>query len=141
MEFLTLKKEILDDIVAKHVPEDILTRVSVESRLMWYRVSKRSSQYMMRTMDGPAELWRMRKQFALQMASINFLTFVFCLANRFPSRYHLSRSTGQLTMSELTPSTRLIQINEYALRCLILFDRHRKSCTDIRFQRCCPIPL
>jgi transformation/transcription domain-associated protein len=59
---------------------------------------------MVQTMNGPAELWRMRKQFALQLASLNFLSFVFCLTGRGPQRYHLSRSTGQMTMSELLPS-------------------------------------
>jgi transformation/transcription domain-associated protein len=59
---------------------------------------------MIRTMDGPAELWRMRKQFALQVASTAFMTFMLCLSSRLPSRFHISRSTGQMYMSELLPS-------------------------------------
>jgi transformation/transcription domain-associated protein len=60
-------------------------------------------QYMIRTMEGPGELWRMRKQFALQIAAASFLTYVLCLTSRLPSRFHISRSTGQIAMSELLP--------------------------------------
>lgn len=60
-------------------------------------------QYMIRTMDGPTELWRMRKQFALQLACTSFMTYVLCLTSRLPSRFHVSRSTGQIAMSELLP--------------------------------------
>ncbi|KAJ7700136.1 hypothetical protein B0H17DRAFT_1158131 [Mycena rosella] len=85
IEYLTLKKDIYDEVAVKMVPEDILTR------------------YMIRTMDGPSELWRMRKQFALQIASCSFMTYTLCLTHRTPLRYLLSRTTGQMTMSELVP--------------------------------------
>jgi transformation/transcription domain-associated protein len=54
-------------------------------------------------MEGPSELWRMRKQFALQIASTGFMTYILCLSSRLPSRFHLSRATGQIAMSELLP--------------------------------------
>jgi hypothetical protein len=60
---------------------------------------------MIRTMDGPSELWRMRKQFALQIASCSFMTYTLCLTHRTPYRYLLSRTTGQMTMTELVPGT------------------------------------
>lgn len=63
---------------------------------------------MIRIMDGPSELWRMRKQFALQLAATSFMTYVLCLTSRIPSRFHLSRSTGQLAMSELMPGTDIL---------------------------------
>ncbi|KZT05505.1 atypical/PIKK/TRRAP protein kinase [Laetiporus sulphureus 93-53] len=85
-EYLTLKKDLLDEVILKIVPEDVLTR------------------YMIRTMDGPMELWRMRKQFALQLAAASFMTYIVCLTSRNPSRFHLSRSTGQIAMSELLPA-------------------------------------
>ncbi|KAJ6599027.1 hypothetical protein DFH09DRAFT_1388713 [Mycena vulgaris] len=85
IEYLTLKKDIYDEVAVKMVPEDILTR------------------YMIRTMDGPSELWRMRKQFALQIASCSFMTYTLCLTHRTPLRYLLSRTTGQMTMTELVP--------------------------------------
>ncbi|KAI0832419.1 atypical/PIKK/TRRAP protein kinase [Trametes gibbosa] len=84
-EFYMLKKELLDDVVAKTCSEDILSR------------------YMIRTMNGPSELWRMRKEFALQLASVSFMTYLLCLGSRLPSRFHWSRSTGQIAMSEILP--------------------------------------
>ncbi|KAJ7276442.1 hypothetical protein B0H12DRAFT_1227571 [Mycena haematopus] len=84
-EYLTLKKDIYDEVAVKMVPEDVLTR------------------YMIRTMHGPSELWRMRKQFALQIASCSFMTYTLCLTHRTPYRYLLSRATGQMTMTELVP--------------------------------------
>jgi transformation/transcription domain-associated protein len=60
-------------------------------------------QYMLRAMEGPGELWRMRKQFALQIAGTSFMTHVVCLTSRLPARFHISRRTGQIYMSELLP--------------------------------------
>jgi len=60
---------------------------------------------MMKTMNSPAELWRMRKQFTTQLAATCFMTYILCLTSRLPSRFHLSRATGQIAMSELLPST------------------------------------
>ena len=60
---------------------------------------------MLRTMDDPSELWRIRKQFALQLAACSFMTYVFCLSSRHPTRFHISRSTGQIAMTELLPGT------------------------------------
>jgi len=84
-EFLTLKKDMMDEVVQKYAPEDVLT------------------SYMTRTMDGPCELWRMRKQFALQLAGVSFMTYVLCLTSRLPSRFNVSRSSGQIAMTELVP--------------------------------------
>ena len=58
---------------------------------------------MIRTMDGPTDLWRSRKQFALQTATNSFMTFLLCLTSRIPQRFHLSRSTGLIAMSEMIP--------------------------------------
>ena len=64
-----------------------------------------TTQYMVKTMSSPAELWRMRKQFTAQLAATCFMTYILCLTSRLPSRFHLSRATGQIAMSELLPST------------------------------------
>ena len=45
----------------------------------------------------------MRKQFAVQTATAMFLTYVCCLSNRAPSRFHLSRKTGLMYMTEILP--------------------------------------
>ena len=58
---------------------------------------------MTKTMCGPQELWRMRKAFTLQLAAVSFMTYTLCMNSRQPSRYHISRSTGQIYMSECLP--------------------------------------
>lgn len=50
----------------------------------------------------------MRKEFALQLASTSFMTYLICLGSRSPNRFHWSRATGQIAMSEILPSTSLI---------------------------------
>ncbi|KAJ3722891.1 FAT domain-containing protein [Lentinula raphanica] len=82
-DYLALKKSVIDEISSKMVPDDVLNR------------------YMIRTMDGPSSLWRMRKQFALQHAANSFMTFVFFMSSRQPARFVVSRSTGQVAMTEL----------------------------------------
>lgn len=54
-------------------------------------------------MENPEDLWRMRKQFTLQIASICFATHVLCLTGRLPYRFHLSRTTGLIYVSEMVP--------------------------------------
>ncbi|KAJ3865184.1 hypothetical protein EV359DRAFT_39363 [Lentinula novae-zelandiae] len=82
-DYLALKKNVVDEVSSKMVPDDVLNR------------------YMIRTMDGPSSLWRMRKQFALQHAANCFMTFVFFMSSRGPARFHVSRSTGLTVMTEL----------------------------------------
>jgi len=94
----------MDEIGTKLIPDDILIRVG-SFRLYLASISCFGTQYMTSTMATPADLWRMRKQFALQVAATSFMTFVFCLTSRAPSRFHLSRSTGLMTMSEMLPGT------------------------------------
>lgn len=60
-------------------------------------------QYMALTMNQPEELWRMRKQFALQIATTSFMTYLFSIANRWPARFLISRSTGVVAMTDLLP--------------------------------------
>ena len=59
---------------------------------------------MIKAMGTPENLWLMRKQFALQTASVVFLTYVCALSNRTPSRFHLSRKTGLMYMTEILPA-------------------------------------
>ncbi|TRM67802.1 FAT domain-containing protein [Schizophyllum amplum] len=85
VEYLMMKKDIMDELMTKLVPDTILTN------------------YMLRTMKGPTELWRMRKQFTLQLAANSFLTYMFGVTHRNPNTFFFSRSTGQITMVSLTP--------------------------------------
>jgi transformation/transcription domain-associated protein len=106
LELVNLKKEVMDEVVVKLVPDDVISKVRSKTCLRFpldadtYIID----QFMLRSMDGPQELWRMRKQFAQQLAALNFTTYVFCLSSRVPSRFHISRSTGQMYMTELLPS-------------------------------------
>ena len=85
------------------MPDDILLKASPYTQSS--HKPNIQIQYMMKTMNNPAELWRMRKQFATQLAATCFMTYILCLTSRLPSRFHLSRATGQIAMSELLPST------------------------------------
>ncbi|EKM59507.1 uncharacterized protein PHACADRAFT_205724 [Phanerochaete carnosa HHB-10118-sp] len=82
---VTLRKELLDEIRAKLVPEDIISR------------------YFRRTINGPTELWRFRKEFSTQIAASCFITYVLALSSRTPSRFHISRNSGQVALSEVLP--------------------------------------
>jgi transformation/transcription domain-associated protein len=59
------------------------------------------AQYMVKMMSTPESLWLMRKQFAVEMSTLSFLTYFSCLTNRAPPRFHLSRKTGHIYMSEI----------------------------------------
>lgn len=84
--YANLRMELLDEISTKMVPETLLSR------------------YMTRCMATPSDLWLMRKNFTLQWASNMFLTYVLFISSRLPNRIHISRSSGQVTMSDLVPT-------------------------------------
>ena len=50
------------------------------------------------------DFWLFRRQFSYQFAAGTFLTYVMHMANRFPSKIAIARSTGDVWMSELVPS-------------------------------------
>lgn len=83
--YIQLKMEIIEEIQAKMLPENTITN------------------YMIKHMADSESLWLMRKMFAQQTAATAFLTYVCCLNNRAPSRFHLSRRTGQMYMTEMLP--------------------------------------
>lgn len=58
---------------------------------------------MSRSMDNANALWLLRKQFTTQMAAVTFMTYVMNCITRTPSRFHISRSTGQVYMSDFVP--------------------------------------
>ncbi|KDQ21071.1 hypothetical protein BOTBODRAFT_142417 [Botryobasidium botryosum FD-172 SS1] len=86
VEMVNVKMELADEISTKLVPNNVLTN------------------YMLRSMAGPIELWIMRKQIALQLSAITFMSYVMTGSSRIPSRFHVSRATGLIYMSELLPS-------------------------------------
>ncbi|ELU45462.1 Histone acetyltransferase SAGA, TRRAP/TRA1 component, PI-3 kinase superfamily TRA1 [Rhizoctonia solani AG-1 IA] len=86
VDFFTLRAELISEISAKLVPANVITN------------------YMTRCMRGPMELWTMRKLFALQVAASSFMSFFFSANGRMPQRFHISRSTGRMFMSDLLPT-------------------------------------
>lgn len=61
------------------------------------------SQYLSRSMADANALWVLRKQFTTQMAAITFMSYVMNCITRTPSRYNISRTTGQVYMSDFVP--------------------------------------
>lgn len=86
VEAASVRLDLLNEISVKMVPETVL------------------SKYLLRTMATPSDLWVMRKQFTLSMASSIFITYVLFLSSRLPSRISLSRSSGLVVMSDVLPS-------------------------------------
>jgi transformation/transcription domain-associated protein len=58
---------------------------------------------MNKTMNGPTELWAMRKHFTSQLAAASFMTHMFAVPQRFPSRLTVSRETGKIVVHEIIP--------------------------------------
>lgn len=58
---------------------------------------------MIKSMASPSDLWHIRKQMTLQMASFIFLTYVMSMGARVPSRIHISRGTGKIHTSDMLP--------------------------------------
>ncbi|KAI3623563.1 hypothetical protein CBS14141_003824 [Malassezia furfur] len=86
VDFANLRMELMEEISVKMISDNILTN------------------YMTRTMASPADLWLMRKQFTLQMATTMFLTYILFISARFPGRIHVSRASGAVIMSDVVPT-------------------------------------
>jgi transformation/transcription domain-associated protein len=97
----SLKLETMTELMSKVTPQNTLTNVR------WHHISLGSgaqvSQFMMKTMATPSDLWTMRKQFGLQISSATFMTYIMCLSARYPSRFHVSKKTGLIHVSEMLP--------------------------------------
>ncbi|KAL7745967.1 transcription-associated protein 1 [Sorochytrium milnesiophthora] len=81
-----IKVDVLEDIANKLVPEDILFK------------------YMLRHVSSFTDLWMLRKVFAKQLAAVTFMTYVLNMGLRFPRSIHISRSTGDVWLSECLPT-------------------------------------
>ncbi|KAI7852465.1 hypothetical protein BDC45DRAFT_550494 [Circinella umbellata] len=85
-ELLNLRMEINDEISNNMVPSNIL------------------SKYMLRTMGSYTDYYMLRKQFTAQYATATFMTYIFSVGQRTPNRIAISRSTGDVWMTEFVPS-------------------------------------
>ncbi|KAJ3121303.1 hypothetical protein HK098_003792 [Nowakowskiella sp. JEL0407] len=92
-----LKTEILSSITENIIPPTILT------------------QFMKKTMASYSDLWMIRKHFTGQLAAVTFMTYILCVGQRYPARFHISCQTGNIWSSELVPtwSGQLISNKEY----------------------------
>lgn len=86
VDFANLRMELLEEISVKMISDKILTN------------------FMVKTMASPSDLWLMRKQFTLQMATTMFLTYILFISARYPGRIHISRSSGAVIMSDVVPT-------------------------------------
>lgn len=86
VEYKVTRMELVEEMATKYVPETVL------------------SDYMISSMADPSSLWLMRKHFALQTAASMYVSYVACLNNRTPGRFHFSHKTGLMFMSEILPA-------------------------------------
>ncbi|EST09240.1 PIK-related kinase, FAT [Kalmanozyma brasiliensis GHG001] len=86
VDFTNLRMDLMEEISTKYVPDNVLTR------------------YLTRSMPSASELYLLRKQFTLQTAAASFVTYCLFVSNRLPNRIHISRSSGQVAMSDVVPT-------------------------------------
>ncbi|WEW56189.1 transcription-associated protein 1 [Emydomyces testavorans] len=83
---VVLRTEIFSAIQQKWVPNTVLL------------------QFIQQTYPNYADFWLFRRQFSYQYAAIAFMTYVMHMGNRYPSKIHISRRTGDIWSSELIPA-------------------------------------
>ncbi|EER27620.1 Phosphatidylinositol 3- and 4-kinase family protein [Coccidioides posadasii C735 delta SOWgp] len=81
-----LRTEIFSAIQQKWVPNTVLL------------------DFIRQTYPQYADFWLFRRQFSYQYAAIAFMTYVMHMGNRYPSKIHISRRTGDIWSSELIPA-------------------------------------
>ncbi|KAI8643328.1 hypothetical protein BD408DRAFT_342632 [Parasitella parasitica] len=84
-ELLNLRMEINDYISTNMVPSNIL------------------SKYLFKTMSSYTDYWMLRKRFTAQYATATFMAYIFSVGHRMPHKIMISRSTGNVWMTELLP--------------------------------------
>lgn len=97
------KLEVFTEIATKIFPDDVLSRVSfsLECSFSTFWADRNVRQYMSKAMAAPTDLWLARKQMTLDYAGFVFMTYIFCLGQRTPSRLHISRATGCLHTTDV----------------------------------------
>lgn len=83
---VTLRTEIFHAIQQKWVSNSILL------------------QYFQQTYPNFEDFWLFRRQFSYQYAATSFMTYIMHMGNRYPSKIHISRRTGDIWSSELIPT-------------------------------------
>ncbi|KAI1932935.1 transcription-associated protein 1 [Ophidiomyces ophidiicola] len=83
---VVLRTEIFSAIQQKWVPNTVLL------------------QFIQQIYPQYSDFWLFRRQFSYQYAAIAFMTYVMHMGNRYPSKIHISRRTGDIWSSELIPA-------------------------------------
>ncbi|OBZ88491.1 Transcription-associated protein 1 [Choanephora cucurbitarum] len=84
-ELLNLRMEINDYISTNMVPSNIL------------------SKYLFKIMNSYTDYWMLRKRFTGQYATATLMAYIFSVGHRMPHKIMISRSTGNVWMTELLP--------------------------------------
>lgn len=62
-------------------------------------------------MNSYTDYWMLRKRFIAQYATATFMTYIFSVGNRMPHKVMISRSTGNVWMTEFLPGNRNLYKN------------------------------
>ncbi|KAL8689809.1 MAG: hypothetical protein Q9218_004603, partial [Villophora microphyllina] len=60
--------------------------------------------YFQQTYPCYADFWLFRRQFAAQLASLSFMTYIMHMNSRYPHKLNISRATGNVWGTELIPA-------------------------------------
>lgn len=85
-QLAVMKTEIFNTIQERWVPNTI------------------ALQYFKATYPSFADFWLFRRQFAYQFAATTFMTYIMHMSARYPMKYFISRSTGDIWASDLLPN-------------------------------------
>ncbi|RVX66256.1 hypothetical protein B0A52_10183 [Exophiala mesophila] len=85
-QLAVLKTEIFNTIQERWVPNTILLK------------------YFQAVYPNFADFWLFRRQFSYQYAATTFMTYVMHISARYPSKFAISRSTGDVWASDLLPN-------------------------------------
>ncbi|TID23090.1 hypothetical protein E2P81_ATG02207 [Venturia nashicola] len=61
-------------------------------------------EYFQATFPAYDDFWLFRRAFSYQFAATSFMTYIMCMAARYPHKISISRSSGRVWSSELVPS-------------------------------------
>ncbi|XP_010444949.1 PREDICTED: transformation/transcription domain-associated protein-like [Camelina sativa] len=73
------------------------------------------SQYMYKTSMSGSHLWAFKKQFAVQLAVSNFMSFILQIGGRSPNKILFAKNTGKMFQTDFHPSydsNGMVELNE-----------------------------
>ncbi|KIV86517.1 hypothetical protein, variant [Exophiala sideris] len=85
-QLAVMKTELFNTIQERWVPNNI------------------ALQYFQATYPNFADFWLFRRQFAYQYAATTFMTYIMQMSARYPMKFSISRSTGDIWASDMLPN-------------------------------------